>query len=177
VPRDIDSVRVVLADQQQNVLREGVRQLWTCPGPALRNLPQTIEFAPAEGDIFVTVQGLKDGVPVIQKVLRTTFTAGDNTATVSLDRACKGVQCAAGETCVQGGCELIALAADALSTCEAPGAAPGPDASAADAGFEADAGTPNPGAYLCPQPDVGAPADTANALDAAAKGINDDEAP
>jgi hypothetical protein len=185
VPDDIESVRVVIYDEDRTPLRQGVRELWTCPGPTLHRLPQTFEFDPVEGDVFIEVQGLKEGAPVMRSELRTSFAAGsnettNNKATVSLTKACMGVRCAAGETCVQGKCELVSLAARAVSRCslgqpdDQPGDQPdgqstdeadasldtgtstdaqSPDAGGADAGG-ADAGsTPvtRPGAYLCPQ--------------------------
>lgn len=186
VPEDIESVRVVIYDQDRTPLREGVRELWTCPGPTLHRLPQTLEFEPVSGDVFVEVQGLKEGVPVIKTELRTTLGNDGAEATVSLERSCMGANCAAGETCVDGTCELVALAARAVSQCPSDETAEtdagstdadvtdadvtdaGPtdtattDAGSTDAGTT-DAGTvTNPGAYLCPQEDVGTSEDASN---------------
>ncbi len=174
VPEDIESVRVVIYDQNRSPLREGVRELWTCPGPTLHELPQTLEFEPVAGDVFVEVQGLKEGVPVVKSELRTTLSADATEATVSLERSCMGARCAAGETCVDGECELVALAARAVSRCRSSEQPSGQDASqdasmdagdvaqttdadSTDAGGSDDAGTPqaNRGAYLCPQEDAG----------------------
>lgn len=176
VPEDIESVRVVVYDQDRNPLREGVRELWTCPGPTLHRLPQTLEFEPVSGDVFVEVQGLKEGVPVIKAELRTTLGNDGADATVSLERSCMGANCAAGETCVDGKCELVALAARAVSHCpsdapvETDAGSTDADASATDTdptdtattdAGSTDAGTTDagsvtdPGAYLCPQEDVG----------------------
>jgi hypothetical protein len=195
VPDDIDSVRVVIYDQDRTPLRQGVRELWTCPGPTLHRFPQTIKFEPAEGEVFIEVQGLKQGAPVMRSELRTTFNADNNTATVSLTQACLGVTCAAGETCVQGECELVALAARAVSSCslgepaDEPGASvdsgAGTDAGQPDAG-QPDAGQPDAGptqtqpeAYLCPEEedddrqDAGPPRDTDDASGSADTGPTD----
>lgn len=181
VPDDIESVRVVIYDQDRTPLREGVRELWSCPGPTLHRLPQTLEFESVSGDVFIEVQGLQEGVPVIKSELRTTLANNSADATVSLERSCMGANCAPGETCVDGECELVALAARAVAQC--PSNQPvesdtgptdtgptdtGPtdtdtvDAGSDDAGSD-DAGTVStPGAYLCPQEDVGTDDDASN---------------
>jgi hypothetical protein len=145
VPDDIDSVRVVIYDQNRAPLRQGVRELWSCPGPTLHRLPQTLEFDPVEGDVFIEVQGLKDGAPVIRSELRTTYGAETEAATVSLTQACMGARCAAGETCIEGKCELVALAARAVSRCSLGRPTDEPDTSSdariTDAGSSTDAST------------------------------------
>lgn len=176
VPEDIEAVRVEIRDQNGKTLRQGVRELWSCPGPSLKRLPQKLEFAAVSGDVFVVVQGLKDSAPVTSAELRTKL-SGNDQATVSLTKSCMGARCAAGETCVDGQCELIALAARAVSRCpsDRPQRADAGDVGdagdagdadvavvtdtgvASDAGDAGDAGVsaPNPYAYLCPQDDVG----------------------
>lgn len=151
VPRDIDALRVVIADIDGTPLREGVREMWMCPGPRLRHLPQSLAFAPIDQEVFVSVQGLKDGAPVLHTDIRTTLSPNQSQATVALTRSCIGAACADGETCVDGECELIAFASPRLSQCPSgPTSSPATPDAASDAG---DAALPDVGStdYLCPE--------------------------
>lgn len=155
IPEEIDSLRVEITDQDNNLIREGVRELWSCPGPSLMALPRRVEFAPVDGDVFVRIQGIRDGVPVIENTLRKSLNADDFRATVSLEQGCLGMRCGPGRTCSQGQCELIALASDTISACAGLSTHDTPDASEPVADAGSDAGNPvePPGAYLCPQPE------------------------
>gem|GEM_PF-6729228 len=153
VPDEVDSLRVVITDQDGQILREGVRELWTCPGPSLMQLPQHLEFSPVDGDVFVRIQGLRGGVPVIENTLRKTLGPDAHRATISLEQGCLGIQCAPGATCSQGACELIALASDTISAC----AGLSTHAEDPDAGDEPDNDTS--GSDLCPPSDPGTPDD------------------
>lgn len=161
VPAELDSLRVVITDQHGAVLREGVRELWSCPGPSLMQLPQRLTFAPVSGDIFVRIQGLRGGVPVIENTLRKTLGPDDPHATISLEQGCLGIQCAPGETCSRGSCELIALASDTISACAGLSTHP----ERADAGVDAGGDAHPSGQELCPPPDP----DPSDAPDAAAQ--------
>lgn len=158
VPDEIDSLRVVITDQDNKILREGVRELWTCPGPSLKSLPQTLKFAPVQGDVFVRVQGIRDGAPVIENTLRTTLSDDDNRATISLEQGCMGIQCAPGETCSRGECELVALATDTVSSCNGLSAHADSSNNAEDTDEDdenEDASSDPPGADLCADPGAG----------------------
>jgi hypothetical protein len=153
VPRDIDALRVVITDLEGNPVREGVREMWMCPGPRLRQLPQTLAFDPVDQEVFVSVRGLKDGAPVLRSQIRTTLSPNQTRATVALTQSCVGAACADGETCVDGECELIAFASPKLASCPSGSTSPPPASDAAtDAGDTSTPDVEQGGAdYLCPE--------------------------
>lgn len=127
IPYTIDALRLSLRDEGQVEVSGGVFELFS-PGeidldggnadagtgdgggclPGEREaFPVDFELRGGAGRMWVSVQGLKDGIEVMKVVARVEFpTQGVADVTVALSADCVGVQCAFGQTCVQEQCEI-----------------------------------------------------------------------
>ena len=132
VPMQIDAVRVSILDAERAEVASGVRELIECPADRLRSLPQEFEFTQRPGEIRIVAQALLDGVEVGRSERLVLDASEGAELTVALEAACVGVTCPLGQTCVAGGCELVA---DATGL-----GCGGTSAGGSDAGQESDAG-------------------------------------
>lgn len=108
IPDDIDAFRISIWDENlENELVSGTRELLRCPGPDFLALPQEVEFNAIEGETWIRVQGLRNGESVSSFWARQRTDADESgEVRVSITRACLGIQCAVGQTCVDGQCVL-----------------------------------------------------------------------
>jgi len=108
VPLDVDAFRITIFDAQlDKELVSGTRELVSCPGVVTKGLPQSVELAAVSGESWVRVQGLKDGVTVSRFDRRVRVGEDEGAdVRVSITRACLGIMCAKGQTCIKGDCVL-----------------------------------------------------------------------
>ena len=161
IPERVDALRVTILDAQRDEIVAGVRELVLCPQDELRPLPQTFTFEPLDvPDAWVVVQGLEGDVTRVRFERRVSLSS-DRREVVRLGvtRACLGVMCPLGQTCVQGICERVGLG-EPEGMCGEADASPdptpemGPPAPAEDmGGGVGDMGQGPPGPRYCPPED------------------------
>lgn len=112
VPSEVDSLRISLADAKGVESYSGVYVLASAEdggacAPVPDALPQTFELRDGAGEMWLTVQGLRDEVEVTRVQARVEFPVrGTTDVTVALTADCLGMSCPFGQTCVQGQCEV-----------------------------------------------------------------------
>jgi len=114
VPGHIDAVRVSVLDANRVERRAGVMELVRCTG--VNELPQNVELNLLEGDVWIVIQGLKNGQEVMTFERRAKVGADGAEVLVGLNRDCIGIRCALGQTCVGGAC-VLAPTTDLPSIC------------------------------------------------------------
>lgn len=132
VPEDLDAVRVSLLDETGQEIFSAVKELFVpegaadagAPGPdggappdggactpgSAEVLPLVFDLHDGQGRMWVVVEGLKDGVPVVRydaQADQPVRGVADVYAAFSQD--CVGVRCAYGQTCAAGRCEIAVL--------------------------------------------------------------------
>ena len=113
VPTELDTLRVSILDAERNERRAGVVALLECPGDKLKLLPQTVELGAFDGEAWILVQGLQDGIERIRVERRVRLHGDEATRVVlGLNRDCVGVSCALGQTCRGGACVLVPWESD-----------------------------------------------------------------
>jgi hypothetical protein len=129
VPTELDGL---LIQMRSSTGASAPAQAVTLTGTAF---PQTLVVRPEpsgmRGTVTFTVQGLRSGTIVIQRVVSAMFQTGQIVdVEVELNNDCLGVECGEGIDCVRGVCMGVAPDAGV------------PDAAMADAGMPIDAPTP-----------------------------------
>ncbi|MEO1272806.1 MAG: hypothetical protein AAFX99_32360, partial [Myxococcota bacterium] len=159
VPEELDAIRVSILDEARMERSAGVLELVRCPEEELTMLPQTLELVSIDGPVWVVAQGLSNGIEVARFERR----AQDGTGLeieLGLTRDCLGASCAVGQTCIDGTCVIVPFdSEEVVDLCV--GTAPEPTTTET---------TP-----LCPESDVGAGGDTADAGSDADMAEDDDE--
>lgn len=110
IPQEVDSVRVSILDAQRQEVRAGVQELVDCPNMRALPINQRINFSAYDDtELWIVAQGLRQGVEIMRFERRyrpNQEEQPDGPITLGLTRACLGVFCPLGQTCVQGLCEL-----------------------------------------------------------------------
>lgn len=114
IPGHVDAVRVSVLDANRVEKRAGVKELVRCPG--VSEFPQKVELNLFEGDVWIVVQGLKNGQEVINFERRASIGPDGAQVLVGLNQDCIGIRCALGQTCVGGMC-VLAPVSDLASNC------------------------------------------------------------
>lgn len=121
IPQDVDSVRVSILDHERQEVRAGVQELVDCPNMRALPITQRINFSAYDDtELWVVAQGLRQGVEIMRFERRyrpNQEDQPDGPITLGLTRACLGVFCPLGQTCVQGRCELAPFT-DPSSLCK-----------------------------------------------------------
>ncbi len=112
VPSEVDTLRLSLSDENGVESYSGVFSLYDFPAdggctvdPAA--LPQTFELREGSGQMWVTIQGLRDQIEVTRVEARVEFPVrGSTDVVMALTSDCLGISCPFGQTCVAGLCEI-----------------------------------------------------------------------
>lgn len=156
VPAQIDALRVSVLDAERREIRAGLRELVECPESVVLELPQRFEFQPVDGEVWIVVQGLSDGVERLRFERRAQLSTDEvTTVQLGLTQDCLGISCPLGLTCIDGECEQAPFETDE-AICRS---GERPDVDMGDAGspmMGADMGSTETGPPLCPVPDMGA---------------------
>jgi hypothetical protein len=113
IPRDVDAFRVVVLDSElERELASGAEDLVTCPGDVPVDLPRTTSFEAVDGDVWIRLQGLRQGVVVTSFDRRVRATEDDVEVVVGMTRACLGIMCPKGQTCYDGVCRAAEFTSD-----------------------------------------------------------------
>lgn len=102
VPTDVDVLRVAALDDAGTELVAGVQ---TLEGP----LPVVHALGVLRGERRIVVQALAAGVERVRAEVRAQL-KGDDEIEVRVAKACVGVACPLGQTCVDGDCEVVPFA-------------------------------------------------------------------
>lgn len=106
IPQEVDSVRVSVLDANRQEVRAGVQELVDCT--QLRALPLSgrINFTSYDdSELWVVAQGLRQGVEIMRFERRYRPSQEQEVIGLGLTRACLGIFCPLGQTCIQGLCE------------------------------------------------------------------------
>ena len=116
IPQDIDAVRISILNSDRSDYRTGTLELIRCTSEDLA-LPQETELEAPFGDIWITAQGLQDGVEVLRSERRMKIedSGPAQTAFMWMTRSCMRVDCSLGQTCIKGECEQAPFAADEIA--------------------------------------------------------------
>ncbi|HJK96512.1 MAG TPA: hypothetical protein RMF84_04785 [Polyangiaceae bacterium LLY-WYZ-14_1] len=124
VPDDLDAVRVELLDAELGRIRDGVFRLVPdeidegMDAPQAESLPVAPSLTRPTGRGWVRVVPLLDGVAVGQFDREILSFDGVASVDAVLDSRCRRSFCPAGQTCIEGNCQVAPLASDP------PGCAP-----------------------------------------------------
>jgi hypothetical protein len=116
VPDDIDGVRLLVLDQERELISSGVRSLVDDQGAPTDSLPVTGSLRSGSGSGWAEVQGLSGGVAVITFGRRVGDLEGTPWVDMVLTQDCLGQDCPLGQTCVAGAC-ILAPVGDEAPTC------------------------------------------------------------
>lgn len=127
VPGHADALRVTVLDADRQTRREAIYPLLECPQGKVRKLPQSVEFAPFDGDAWGAVQALKGStnheesrvVGYFEKYIELD-SEESATLRLALNRDCLGFDrrsCATGQTCAGGRCRLARFDGDESTIC------------------------------------------------------------
>lgn len=114
IPRDVDAYRVVVLDADlERELASGAEDLVLCPGDVPVSLPRTTSFDAEDGDAWIRLQGLRQGVVVSTFDRRVRASESEDVSvTVGMTRACLGIMCPKGQTCYDGVCKAAEFSSD-----------------------------------------------------------------
>ena len=115
VPDELDAVRLLVEQSGETQPAGGYIDLLDPardpedPCPAIvHHLPVHFDLVEGRRDMLVSAQGLLDGLVRLTSHAKADFpSSGPSPVTLVLSRACVGVSCSMGQTCLQGQCELI----------------------------------------------------------------------
>lgn len=162
IPQEVDSVRVSVLEANRQEVRSGVQELVDCTQLRALPLSRRINFTSYDdSELWVVAQGLRQGVEIMRFERRYRPSQEQEVVELGLTRACLGIFCPLGQTCIQGLCEQAPFTSPS-SLCKSAAAPNGADMGAmpdqgappepADMGQGADMeATPTPITSFCEQ--------------------------